>query len=186
MRRTENLGAVTPSTRSTTGNPSAPIPVDGDRFYLARRPVVTETFTFPTSEPLVEGVKCYAGMSDLLIRAAINHECAGLVIETLGSGQVPPGLMPSLRDAVHGGVAVAAVARSPQPAAPWATYYDPTAARRSASTATIGTCARPAWFLAIFQVPRPASNCNSPSARICPRTNCTAGSNTARGRRDRP
>ena len=87
--------------------------VDGDRFYLARRPVVTETFPFPASEPVVEGVKCYAGMSDLLIRAAINHECAGLVIETLGSGQVPPGLMPSLRDAVRGGVAVVAAARSP-------------------------------------------------------------------------
>lgn len=87
--------------------------VDEDRFYLARRPVVTDIFPFPTGEPLVEGIKCYAGMSDLLIRAAIDHECAGLVIETLGSGQVPPGLMPSLRDAVHGGVAVVASARSP-------------------------------------------------------------------------
>lgn len=87
--------------------------VDEDRFYLARRPAVIETFPFPTGEPLVEGIKCYAGMGDLLIRAAIDREYAGLIIETLGSGQVPPGLMPSLRDAVHGGVTVVAAARSP-------------------------------------------------------------------------
>lgn len=87
--------------------------VDEDRFYLARRPALIETFPFPADEPLVEAIKCYAGMSDLLIRAAVDHECAGLVIETLGSGQVPPGLMPSLREAVGRGATVVAVARSP-------------------------------------------------------------------------
>lgn len=87
--------------------------VDQGRFYLARRPAANESFPFPSGEPLVEGIKCYAGMSDLLVRAAIERPCAGLVIEALGSGQVPPGLMPSLRHAVQGGVAVVAAARSP-------------------------------------------------------------------------
>lgn len=86
--------------------------VDEGRFYLARRPAVSESFPFPDEEPQVEGIKCYAGMSDLLIRAVIETNCDGLVIETLGSGQVPPALMPSLRDAVAGGIRVVASARS--------------------------------------------------------------------------
>jgi len=87
--------------------------IDVDRFYLARRPVVLEVLPFPAEEPLVEGIKCYAGMSDLLIRTAIDHKFAGLVIETLGSGQVPPAVMPSLREAVRAGVTVVAVVRGP-------------------------------------------------------------------------
>lgn len=87
--------------------------IDEGRFYLARRPVFLENFSHPDREPVVEGLKCYAGMGDLFVRAAIACGVDGLVIETLGSGQVPPGLMPSLRDAVAGGMAVVATARSP-------------------------------------------------------------------------
>ena len=87
--------------------------IDEGRFYLARRPVLLESFSHPDREPMVEAIKCYAGMSDLFVRAAIERGIDGLVIETLGSGQVPPGLMPSLRDAIAGGVAVVVAARSP-------------------------------------------------------------------------
>lgn len=87
--------------------------IDEDRFCLARRPVLSELFSFPDREPVVEGVKCYAGMGDLFVRAAIERGLDGLMLETLGSGQVPPGLMPSVREAVAGGMAVVATARSP-------------------------------------------------------------------------
>lgn len=87
--------------------------IDEGRFYLARRPALLETFSLPNREPKVEGIKCYAGMSDIFVRAATERGLDGLVIETLGSGQVPPGLMPSLREAVTSGMAVVATARSP-------------------------------------------------------------------------
>jgi L-asparaginase len=86
--------------------------VDHSRLHLARRLVAAENLPFPETEPVVEGVKCYAGMSDLLVRAAAERGCAGLVLEAMGSGQVPPQLMPAVRDAVRAGVAVVAAARS--------------------------------------------------------------------------
>jgi len=87
--------------------------VDEGHFYLARRPALLETFSFPDRVPEVEGIKCYAGMTDLFVRAATMRGLDGLVIETLGSGQVPPGLMPSLREAVSGDVVVVATTRCP-------------------------------------------------------------------------
>jgi L-asparaginase len=62
----------------------------------------------------VEGVKCYAAMEDLQIRALCAARVDGIVIETLGSGQVPPSLMGSIREAVDAGIAVAATTRCPQ------------------------------------------------------------------------
>ncbi len=62
----------------------------------------------------VEGVKCYAAMSDLPIRAMIAEGIDGIVLETLGSGQVPPWLMGTIREATGAGITVAATTRCPE------------------------------------------------------------------------
>lgn len=61
----------------------------------------------------VEGVKCYAGTSDVVLNALIDARYDGIVLEALGSGQVPPNLMPAIRRAVAAGVTVAAATRCP-------------------------------------------------------------------------
>src|SRR5690606_33816825 len=79
-----------------------------DRLILARRPVARTVLQKAQKACRVEGIKCYAGMSDCLIRATIDSGAEGLVLETMGSGQVPPALMPAIRDAVLAGISVVA------------------------------------------------------------------------------
>ena len=61
----------------------------------------------------VEGVKCYASMSDIQLRALTEAGIDGVVLETLGSGQVPPSLMPAIREAISAGVVIVATTRCP-------------------------------------------------------------------------
>lgn len=87
--------------------------IDEDRVFLGRRPARRTAIPKVRRACEIEAVKCYAGMSDHLVRAAIAANPGGLVLETLGSGQVPPSLMPSIRDAVGAGLSVVAAPRSP-------------------------------------------------------------------------
>lgn len=43
--------------------------------------------------PTVELLKTYAGMGDILFKAAIEAETKGIVVEAMGQGNVPPGVM---------------------------------------------------------------------------------------------
>jgi L-asparaginase len=59
----------------------------------------------------VEAVRCYAAMSDITLRALIASKVDGIVLETLGSGQVPPWTMDAIRTAIRAGIKVAATTR---------------------------------------------------------------------------
>jgi L-asparaginase len=59
----------------------------------------------------VEAVRCYAAMSDITLRALIAAKVDGIVLETLGSGQVPPWTMDAIRTAIRAGIKVAATTR---------------------------------------------------------------------------
>jgi L-asparaginase len=59
----------------------------------------------------VEALKCYADMSDIPLRAVIEAGFHGVVLEALGSGQVPPRLMAAIRKAIAAGVTVVATTR---------------------------------------------------------------------------
>ncbi len=43
--------------------------------------------------PYIELIKTYAGMGDLFFKAAIENEVKGIVVEAMGQGNVPPGVM---------------------------------------------------------------------------------------------
>jgi L-asparaginase len=87
--------------------------IDEDRIFVARRPARRTILPTTRRVGYVEAVKCYAGMSDCFVRAAIAAAPDGLVIETLGSGQVPPVLMPAIREAMAAGIGIVATPRSP-------------------------------------------------------------------------
>lgn len=59
----------------------------------------------------VEGLKCYADMSSEPLRALIEAGFDGVVIEAFGNGEVPPKLMPAIRDACRAGMTVVASTR---------------------------------------------------------------------------
>lgn len=76
-----------------------------------RQPEETKTYPVRTLTPRVPIVKCYAGMDDLLIRAAVDAGCDGLVVEGFGSGNVQPAAMEALKDARRHGMAVVITTR---------------------------------------------------------------------------
>lgn len=87
--------------------------VDEDRVVFCRNVPPSEQLPVSKVTARVEGVKCYASMSDIQLRALTEAGIDGVVLETLGSGQVPPSLMPAIREAISAGVVIVATTRCP-------------------------------------------------------------------------
>lgn len=76
-----------------------------------RQPEQAETHPVRSLTARVPIIKCYAGMDDLLIRAAVDAGCDGLVVEGFGSGNVQPAAMEALKEARRRGMAVVITTR---------------------------------------------------------------------------
>lgn len=85
--------------------------IDDGRVVIARRIDPVPPVPLVGDPAHVECVRCCAGMGDVLIRATVEAGVAGLVLEVMGSGQVPPGIMPAVRDACAAGIVVVAAPR---------------------------------------------------------------------------
>jgi L-asparaginase len=97
--------------------------VDAGRVLYRREPPVRHTWRSPAAEPGLRGprleprvtlIEGATGMDDTLIRAALEHGTRGLVIVAFGRGNVPPSIMPAIRDAIASDVLVAIASRCPQ------------------------------------------------------------------------
>lgn len=86
--------------------------VDGDRVVVDRR-VVRQHIPCSGLEPDVHLIKLAVGMDDTFLRQLMNKKAAGVVIEALGGGRVPPWWMPTIREAVQLGMAVVVASRCP-------------------------------------------------------------------------
>ncbi len=82
----------------------------GDRIAFFLRPT-SRRVLLPQVEDNVDLVRLWAGCDDRFLRASLDHGARGLVLETFGSGRVPPELLPAVDDAVARGVAVVATTR---------------------------------------------------------------------------
>lgn len=105
------------STRVTafTSGEFGPIGViEEGRVSISRRVETTAALAIERVTARVEAIKCYAAMTDLLLRALRASDVDGIVLETLGSGQVPPWTMGAIREATQSGIAVAATTRCPE------------------------------------------------------------------------
>jgi len=85
--------------------------VDGPRVHLASHPIRASALTLPIGStlPRVDILPAYLGASPSLIKAAVTTGAAGLVIDGLGRGHVPPDWMPSIIEVIESGVPVALV-----------------------------------------------------------------------------
>lgn len=73
--------------------------------------------------PYVELLKTYAGMDDSLFIAALKSEAAGFVVEAMGQGNVPPGVVNGISRAREMGLPVVITTRCPSgPVRPYYTY----------------------------------------------------------------
>ena len=86
--------------------------VDGDRIVVDRR-VVRQHIPCSRPELDVHLLKVTMGADDSFLRLLIEREAAGVVIEALGGGRVPPWWMPTIREAVKQGMVVVIASRCP-------------------------------------------------------------------------
>ncbi|HJX38877.1 MAG TPA: asparaginase [Anaerolineae bacterium] len=86
--------------------------VDGDRVVVARR-VLRQHIPCSGLEKDVHLLKLGVGQSERFLRQLIDGGAAGVVIEALGGGRVPPEWMPSIREAIKRGMAVVIGSRCP-------------------------------------------------------------------------
>jgi L-asparaginase len=87
--------------------------IEETRVVYRRRLPPGPTVAVTRMSAKVEGLKCYADMSDVPLRALVAAGYHGVVLEALGSGQVAPGLMPAIREAIGAGVTVVVTSRCP-------------------------------------------------------------------------
>jgi len=86
--------------------------VDADRVVVDRR-VVRQHMPCPRLEPDVHLIKLTVGIGDTFLRHLIESEAAGVVVEALGGGRVPPWWIPTIREAIEQGMAVVIASRCP-------------------------------------------------------------------------
>ena len=85
--------------------------VDKDRVVVTRRQIERTHIPAPARLPDVALVKMAAGMDGRMVRAAVSTGAAGLVVEALGRGNVPPETLPAIREAIAAGLPVVVASR---------------------------------------------------------------------------
>ena len=86
--------------------------VDPDKVIIRRKPLVVQRFSPKALTARVDLIKCMTGSERDYIDFAVAQGCKGLVIEGFGRGNVPPAVVPGIRDAVEKGVAVVIASRT--------------------------------------------------------------------------
>jgi L-asparaginase len=86
--------------------------VDGDRVVVDQR-VLRRHIPSSRLEADVHLIKLAVGADDAFLKHLMKVKAAGVVIEALGGGRVPPWWMPTIREAVQSGMAVVVASRCP-------------------------------------------------------------------------
>jgi L-asparaginase len=66
-----------------------------------------------TIEPNVVLIKSVAGMDDHYINYCVSEGVKGIVIEAMGRGNIPPGMIPGILNAIKNNIPVIIVSRCP-------------------------------------------------------------------------
>lgn len=84
------------------------------RPVFLRRPFLHEHLGFVRPVEPVHILKCYAGMEITPFRAVTGHGVKGLVVEAMGTGNVPPAAFDGIAEALGAGIPVVLVSRCPR------------------------------------------------------------------------
>jgi L-asparaginase len=80
--------------------------LDEGHFHLMQRPVLQPLLPNPESLPRVDIVPVYGGADVAMVEAVLGSGPAGIVIDGIGRGQVPPGWVQPLHQAIQQGQVV--------------------------------------------------------------------------------
>ena len=86
------------------------VPCIDDVVYY-RQTLLRESIWTDKINTNVDLIKASAGMDDRFIRASVACGAAGIVIEAFGRGNLPPSLIPAIKDAISKGVIIVLVSR---------------------------------------------------------------------------
>lgn len=86
--------------------------VEGDQISLRLQPVGRQQIAAPRLVEPVDLIRIGVGADDRQLRHSIADNVAGIVIETLGSGRVPPWWLPAIGEAVQRRIPVVVVSRA--------------------------------------------------------------------------
>ncbi|BCE15160.1 hypothetical protein RSC3_02516 [Bacillus paralicheniformis] len=78
--------------------------IDNDKVYVYQKPLKRDVHQLQRPLPEVDIVKCYLDGDGKFIRAAVREGAAGIVLEGVGRGQVPPNMVGDIEQALHQGV----------------------------------------------------------------------------------
>ena len=87
--------------------------VDVDRVVMRRKPLGVKHFAPKALTARVDVIKAMTGSGREYIDFAVSQGCKGIVIEGFGRGNVAPGMVAGIEDAVKKGVAVVLTTRTP-------------------------------------------------------------------------
>ncbi len=85
--------------------------VDGENVSFTATHVVDKSFPVENINPNVTLIKATFGMDDLLLQACLDANVAGIVMEGLGAGNLPPQTVPALKTALQRDIPVIMVSR---------------------------------------------------------------------------
>lgn len=88
--------------------------IDDDAVVIYRRSLVRQRIAPPQLEPSVELVRVYAGMDSSMLLWSLEQGSRGLVIEAMGQGNVPPGMLPGIDAWLAANRPVVLVSRCPE------------------------------------------------------------------------
>jgi L-asparaginase len=88
--------------------------IDDDAVVIYRQSVVRQKIAPSRLEPSVELVRVYAGMDSAMLQWSLERETRGLVIEAMGQGNVPPGMIPGIEAWLAADRPVVLVSRCPE------------------------------------------------------------------------
>lgn len=86
--------------------------IDGDKVVVERR-IARQYIPCARLNQSVHLIKLSVGVDDGLLRYLIDRGVAGVVIEALGGGRVPPWWMPTIREVVESGTVAVVASRCP-------------------------------------------------------------------------
>lgn len=85
--------------------------IETNRIWLQHRPVQRQHIPCARLEEMVDLIRLAQGADDRLLRHSIEDGVAGIVIETFGSGRVPPWWLPAISEAISRRTVVAITSR---------------------------------------------------------------------------
>ena len=85
--------------------------VDNNKAIFYRESTKRESFNIETLETNVSLIKCCAGMDSRFLNYCVESHDKGIVIEALGRGNVPKGMIPGIKNALSHGIPIVLVSR---------------------------------------------------------------------------